>query len=171
MEASGFTGTLTISYNADNPHKDWVEATCNSIRNATGVECVAVPVVDFATFRDQITNREMKGMFRTGWQMDYPSIENFLGPIYASAACCGNGSNDGDYKNPEFDAKLEEASKAATREESIALYQEAEAMLAEDLPSIPLWHYANIAGWSTNVANLAITPFGTIDILSLEMAQ
>ena len=84
MEESGFTGTLTISYNADSSHKEWVEATCNSIRNATGVECLATPVVDFATFRDQITNREMKGIFRTGWQMDYPSIENFLVPIYAT---------------------------------------------------------------------------------------
>ena len=28
----------------------------------------------------------MKGMFRTGWQMDYPSIENFLAPIYKTGA-------------------------------------------------------------------------------------
>ena len=60
----------------------------------------ATPVVDFATFRDQITDQKMKGMFRTGWQMDYPSIENFLAPIYETGA----GSNDSDYSNPEFDA-------------------------------------------------------------------
>jgi oligopeptide transport system substrate-binding protein len=167
MEASGFTGTLTISYNADSEHKDWVEATCNSIRNATGVECLATPVVDFATFRDQITNREMKGIFRTGWQMDYPAMENFLVPNYETGA----SSNDGDYSNPEFDAKLEEAAAAPSVEESIPLYQEAEAMLAEDLPAIPLWNYSVIAGHSTNVTNLKITPFSTIDILSLELAE
>ena len=97
---------------------------------------MATPVVDFATFRDQITNREMKGMFRTGWQMDYPTIENFLGPIYATGA----GSNDGDYSNPDFDAKLQEAAAAPDAEEANTLYQEAEAMLAEDLPAIPLWY-------------------------------
>ena len=39
-------------------------------------------------------------MFRSGWQMDYPSIENFLAPIYGTNA----GSNDTDYSNPQFDA-------------------------------------------------------------------
>jgi oligopeptide transport system substrate-binding protein len=170
-DAGGYDGTLTLSYNADADHQAWTEATCNSIRNAIGIDCVATPVVDFATFREQITNREMKGMFRTGWQMDYPSMENFLGPIYASAACCGNGSNDGDYKNPEFDAKLAEASEAATPEEAITLYQEAEAMLAEDLPAIPLWYGRTIAGYSNNVTDVQMTPFGTTDLLSISAAE
>ena len=47
-------------------------------------------------------------MFRTGWQMDYPSIENFLTPIYATGA----SSNDGDYSNPAFDKLLAEAAAA-----------------------------------------------------------
>ena len=75
-------GKITLSYNADASHKGWTEATCNSIKGALGVDCVATPVVDFSTFRTQIGERKMKGMFRTGWQMDYPSIENFLAPIF-----------------------------------------------------------------------------------------
>ncbi|HET6918550.1 MAG TPA: ABC transporter substrate-binding protein, partial [Jiangellaceae bacterium] len=117
-EAGGYEGTLTLSYNADGPNAEWCEAACNSIRNALGVDCVATPVVDFATFRTQITNREMKGLFRTGWQMDYPSIENFLSFLYAT----GSSSNDGDYSNPDFDAKLAEAAAAPTTEEAITLY-------------------------------------------------
>ncbi|HEX2361098.1 MAG TPA: ABC transporter substrate-binding protein [Jiangellaceae bacterium] len=170
-DAGGFDGTLTLSYNADADHQGWTEATCNSIRNAIGIDCVATPVVDFATFREQITNREMKGIFRTGWQMDYPTIENFLGPIYASAACCGNGSNDGDYQNPDFDAKLAEAAQAPTPEEAITLYQEAEAMLAEDLPSLPMWYGKTIAGYSNNVENVKITPFSTTDLLGISLAE
>ena len=82
-EAGGFKGDkITLSYNADAAHKEWTEATCNSIKQALGVECQAVGVVDFATFRSQIGDRKMKGLFRTGWQMDYPSIENFLAPIF-----------------------------------------------------------------------------------------
>ncbi len=61
---------------------------------------MATPVVDFATFLDQQMQREMTGMFRTGWQMDYPNIENFLAPLYTTTA----GSNDGAYSNEEFDA-------------------------------------------------------------------
>jgi oligopeptide transport system substrate-binding protein len=166
-EAGGYDGTLTLSYNADADHQGWTEATCNSIRNAIGIDCVATPVVDFATFREQITNREMKGFFRTGWQMDYPTIENFLGPIYATGA----GSNDGDYSNPDFDAKLAEASQAPTPEEAIPLYQEAEAMLAEDLPALPLWYGKTIAGYSNNVDNVKITPFSTTDLIGITLAE
>ncbi|MGH9250978.1 MAG: peptide ABC transporter substrate-binding protein, partial [Acidimicrobiales bacterium] len=108
IAASGFTGTLTLSYNADADHKGWTEATCNSIRNATGIDCVATPVVDFATFRGAITDREMSGLFRTGWQMDYPHIENFLVPLYAT----GGSANDGDFSNPDVDQKLGEAAEA-----------------------------------------------------------
>jgi len=98
--------------------------------------------------------------------MDYPHIENFLVPLYATGA----SANDGDYTNPDFDAKLDEAA-AAQPEEAIALYQEAELMLAEDMPAIPLWYYKTIAGYSSNVDNVKIDPFGTTDLLTITLAE
>ncbi|MFN8097326.1 MAG: ABC transporter substrate-binding protein [Dermatophilaceae bacterium] len=162
-KAGGYKGTLTLGYNADAPHKAWTEATCNSIKDALGIECKATPYTDFATFRTLITDRKMKGMFRTGWQMDYPSIENFLAPIYGTGA----GSNDGDYSSAKFDNLLKEAAAAGDPAEANAKYQEAEAQLAVDFPSIPMWYGKTIAGWSENVDNVKITPFGTIDVLSV----
>jgi oligopeptide transport system substrate-binding protein len=99
--------------------------------------------------------------------MDYPSIENFLVPLYATGA----SANDGDYSNPEFDAKLDEAASAPSSEEAIALYQEAELIMAEDMPSIPMWYGKTIAGHSSNVDNVKITPFGTTDLLSIALAE
>jgi oligopeptide transport system substrate-binding protein len=159
-EAGGFKGEkITLSYNADAAHKEWTEATCNSIKQALGVECVATGVVDFATFRAEITDRKMEGMFRTGWQMDYPSIENFLAPIFAT----GSSSNDGDYSNPAFDKLLQDAAAETDAAASNAKYQEAEALLAADMPSIPMWYGKTTMGWSENVTGVAITAFGTID--------
>ena len=61
-EAGGFKGDkITLSYNADAAHKEWTEATCNSIKQALGVECQAVGVVDFATFRSQIARPQDEG--------------------------------------------------------------------------------------------------------------
>ena len=126
-EAGGFKGDkITLSYNADGAHKEWTEAVCNSIKQTLGVECQAVGVVDFATMRTKIRRRKMKGMFRTGWVMDYPSIENFLTPIYATGA----SSNDSDYSNPAFDKLLDEAAAADRPGRANAKYQEAEALLA-----------------------------------------
>ncbi|HYN29787.1 MAG TPA: ABC transporter substrate-binding protein [Dermatophilaceae bacterium] len=162
-EAGGYKGTMTLTYNADQAHKDWTEATCNSIKNALGVDCQAKGVVDFATFRAQITDRKQKGMFRTAWQMDYPSIENFLAPIYGTGA----GSNDGDYSNPEFDKKLTEAAAAPSLEAANKLYQEAEALLKEDMPAIPMWYTKRTLGWSDKVANVKSDAFGVPDYRSI----
>ena len=156
---------MTLSYNADASHKDWTEATCNSIKNALGVECAAAGVVDFKTFRSEIKKREMKGMFRTGWQMDYPSIENFLAPIYKTGA----DSNWSQYSNPAFDAKLKEAASATTNDEANALYQEAEKMLGADLPTAPLWYPSTVVGWSDKVENVHINAFGVLDFSAISL--
>jgi oligopeptide transport system substrate-binding protein len=165
-EAGGFKGgKITLSYNADASHKGWTEATCNSIKGALGVDCVATPVVDFSTFRTQIGERKMKGMFRTGWQMDYPSIENFLAPIFKTGA----SSNDGDYSNPAFDKLLVEGAAATDPAEANKKYQEAEALLANDFPAIPMWYSTATMGWSDKVTGVKITAFGTIDFASVSM--
>ncbi|GIL36251.1 peptide ABC transporter substrate-binding protein [Phycicoccus sp. DTK01] len=166
QEAGGFKGDkITLSYNADAAHKDWTEATCNSIKQALGVDCVATGVVDFATFRTQIAERKMKGMFRTGWQMDYPSIENFLAPIFKTGA----SSNDGDYSNPEFDKLLTQAAASTDEAEANSLYQQAEALLAQDMPAIPMWYGKTTMGWSDKVTGVKITAFGTIDFSSVAL--
>ena len=162
-KAGGYNGTISLGYNADGDHKSWTEAACNSIKDALGVECKAQPYPDFSTFRTLITDRKMKGMFRTGWQMDYPSIENFLAPIYGTGA----GSNDGDYSSEKFDTLIKEAAAAEDPAMANQKYQEAEAQLAIDFPSIPMWYGKAIAGWSENVENVKITPFGTIDLAAV----
>lgn len=164
QEAGGVPGNkLSIAYNADSAHKDWVEATCNSIKNALGVQCVAQPVADFATLRAQINAHTQKGMFRSGWIMDYPSIENFLTPLYATGA----SSNDGLYSNPAFDAKIKEAAAADTLDKANTLYQEAEAMLKEGMPAIPLWYYKINYGWSDKVENVKGTAQNYLDYANI----
>ncbi|MGL5867225.1 MAG: peptide ABC transporter substrate-binding protein [Dermatophilaceae bacterium] len=164
-EAGGFPGTITLSYNDDAGHKAWAEAACNSIKDALGVKCQATSVVDFATFRTQIADRKMKGMFRTAWQMDYPSIENFLAPIYATGA----SSNDGDYSNPAFDKLLQEAAAEPDQAASNAKYQQAEALLQNDFPVIPLWYTRITFGWSDRVTNVKPTAFGTMDFTTITL--
>ncbi|GAA1236244.1 ABC transporter substrate-binding protein [Janibacter melonis] len=162
-QAGGYDGTITISYNADGDHKAWVDATCSSITDALGVKCVGKSYPDFATMRALVTDKKMKGLFRTGWQMDYPSIENFLAPLYGTGA----GSNDGDYSSEKFDTLLKEAAAGEDAEAANTKYQEAEAELANGFPVIPLWYGQAIAGWSDKVDNVKLTPFGTIDVATV----
>ena len=155
--AGGYEGTLTMTYNADSPNKAWSEAVCNSIKNTLGIECTAVPTVDFATYNKKIDAGELKGIFRAGWQADYPSIENYLTPLYAKGAC-PPGSNWVLYDNPEFDKLMAQAAAAPTPDEANTLYQQAEALLAEDFPTAPLWYNKTTSAWSDRVTDVRSTP-------------
>lgn len=146
-QISKWTGTFKLGYNGDDNHKQWVDAVTNQISNTLGIKAVGAPTATFGQFRTMITERNISYPFRSGWQGDYPSIGNYLVALYASAAADGNGANDGDYKNPEFDKKVAQAASADSPEEGIKLYQEAEEILLEDLPAIPLW-YENVAAAS-----------------------
>ena len=159
-EGGGYDGKLTLTYNGDGGHKEWTEAVCNSIKNAIAIDCVATPTVDFATMLTALGEREVKGLYRMGWVMDYPSIENYLAPIYGKGA----SSNYSDFDSPEFQAKMAEAAAAETTEEANTLYQEAEAIVAEDFTTIPTWYGKTIIGWSEKVENVTATPFGNPDL-------
>ena len=165
FDTTGFVGPITITYNADGDHKTWIEATCNSIANVLGIECDGLPLADLATFLAAIRDHEATGLLKGAWLMDYPSIENFLVPQYATGA----SSNDGVYSSPDFDAAVAEAA-TLTGDAGIAKYQEAEAILAEDFPVIPLWYGRTIAGYSENIAEVRFTPFSTVDLTSVRLS-
>ncbi|HAM43678.1 MAG TPA: peptide ABC transporter substrate-binding protein [Propionibacteriaceae bacterium] len=162
-EAGGYKGTMPIYVNGDGGHKLWADAFCNQLKQNLGMKCSVEVTPDFSTLRKGINAREYKGLYRGGWQMDYPSIENFLTPIYATGA----SSNDGDYSNPKFDALLKQAAAAKTNDEANALYQQAEEILGQDMPTIPLWYQQSQFGWSTKIKSIKMTPFSTFDFGSV----
>ena len=136
---------LTFSYNADGGAKPIFEAVVNSVKNTLGIDVTTNPVPTFQEFRNDVTDRKMTGAFRTGWQPDYPSPENYLYQLYSSSAADGNGSNDGDYKNSAFDDLCSKAAAAQTTDEANKLYQQAQEILLNDLPAVPLY-YSNANG-------------------------
>ena len=121
---------LTFAYNADGGHETTYTAVVNSINNTLGSEVAATnPYPTFNDYRTAVSDRKVQGAFRSGWQPDYPSAENYLVANYASAAADGNGSNDGDYKNSEFDDLCSKAAAAQTTDEANKLYQQAQEIL------------------------------------------
>lgn len=146
--ASG--GKLTLAYNADGPHKAWVEAVCNSVTNTLGITMEPLPFAQFSEMRQQITDHTLVGAFRSGWQGDYPSMANFLGSIYQTGA----GSNDAQYSNEEFDKTLADAAAASDDASALKLYEQAQSILLADLPAIPLWYQNGFGGYSNNVKDV-----------------
>ncbi|QIP84827.1 ABC transporter substrate-binding protein [Streptomyces sp. Tu 2975] len=151
-------GRITLTYNADTgSHKDWIDAVCNSIKNALGDDraCVGNPIGTFADFRNQITQSKMPGPFRAGWQMDYPLIQNFLQPLYYTNA----SSNDGKWSNKKFDDLVDKANAEADPATAVETFKEAEKVVRDEMAAIPLWYQNGSAGYSERVSNVALNPF------------
>lgn len=141
---------LLIASNADSDHQSWIDPTCNGIRDTLGIDCEFDAFPTFDEFLDARDNEKIKGLFRGGWQADYPAMSNFLGPIYGTGA----GSNDMGYSSKEFDAKMKEANGQEDPDAAVELYKEAESILLQDLPGIPLWYQNATGGWSESVENV-----------------
>jgi peptide/nickel transport system substrate-binding protein/oligopeptide transport system substrate-binding protein len=96
--------------------------------------------------------------------MDYPSMENYLGPLYTTHG----SSNFYGYSNPEFDKLVTQGQSAATPADAIAKYQAAEDILAKDMPVLPMRFGQNNFGHSTKVQDVKMDLFSRVDLNQIE---
>ncbi|WP_027345574.1 peptide ABC transporter substrate-binding protein [Hamadaea tsunoensis] len=163
-QQAGGPSKLTISYNADGGHKDWVDATCNQLKTNLGVECIGAPEAKFADLLTKVQKKEAVGMFRMGWIMDYPSMEDYLGPLYTT----NGSSNYYGYSNADFDKLVQQGREAKTSDDAIKIWQQAEDLLAKDMPVLPLRFGQNVYGISTKVKNVDIDLFNRVNLEKIE---
>ncbi|MFE0106983.1 ABC transporter substrate-binding protein [Streptomyces sp. NPDC059009] len=147
---------IMIQYNADQPHKAWVDAVCNSITKSTGVKCVGDPKTDFQADTEVRDAHKVKSMYRSGWVLDYPFNGNFLADLYGT----GVDGNKGDFSDKKFDELTKKADAAKTVDDSAKLYNEAEKELAKTFPGIPLWYNKVNSAYSENVKNVKFDQAG-----------
>jgi oligopeptide transport system substrate-binding protein len=158
---------IKITYNADGGHKAWVDAMCNQIKASLGVNCTGVGEPKFADLLTKVEKKQPVGLIRLGWLMDYPLMENYLGPLYGT----NGSSNYYGYSNPTFDGLVKQGSEAKTPDESIKLWQQAEDILVKDMPVIPLRFGQNVYGHSEKVKNVEVDLFQKVDLYKIEVAS
>ncbi|WP_186317753.1 ABC transporter substrate-binding protein [Curtobacterium sp. 9128] len=148
---SPYNDTLTISYNADGGHEAWVTAVANSISNTLGIKAEGKAYPTFQEALDVQTSDKLTGASRTGWQADYPSLYNFLGPTMGD----GSSNNYSRYDSAEYNDLLKQGQAADSVQAGNKIFDQAQELLLQDLPEIPLW-YSNVTGvWSAdNVSNV-----------------
>lgn len=140
---------LHISYNADGAHKTWVEQVRDQLQETLGVEMIVEAFPDFKTFRYAIEENSLPGIFRYGWQADYPGGGSFLMGMFESDGL----GNDTDYSNPEYDALVAEYT-LLTGPERVDLIDQAQEILLEDLPMIPLWNSTATTGYGEDIEHI-----------------
>ncbi|MGA5579630.1 peptide ABC transporter substrate-binding protein [Streptomyces thermodiastaticus] len=167
-EGGGVPGNkISIQYNADGGHKEWVEAVCGSITKATGVQCTGDSKADFQADTNARDAHQVKSLYRSGWVLDYPFIANFIRDLFGSKA----DGNQGGFSSKEIDDLIAKADSAKTLEESEKLYQQVEKELPKYMPSIPLWYYKVNAGYSEKVTNVKYDQSGDPIVTGVEVKK
>ena len=169
LEEAGFDKTQPIElwFNSGAGHDAWVQAVGNQLRENLGLEYVLRGELDFSEYLPLQDEKGMTGPFRLGWSMDYPSPQNYLEPLYSTSALAPTGSNTSFYSNPEFDALIDEGNQAGSNEEAIELYNQAEDLLLEDMPILPMFFQVEQSVHSELVSNVVVDIFGRVDTASV----
>jgi oligopeptide transport system substrate-binding protein len=169
LDEAGFDRTKPIElwFNAGAGHDAWVQAVGNQLRDNLGVDYVLKGDLEFAEYLPKLDEKGVTGPFRLGWSMDYPSPQNYLEPLYSTAALAPTGSNQTFYTNPKFDELITQANSASSNDEALKLYNQAEDLLLEDMPIIPMFFDLEQAAHSENVSDVVIDVFGDIDVAAV----
>lgn len=124
--------------------------------NQVGID-ITINSKEFSTFYDDIQNGrfDMYSLRRAG-----VSDPDFYSVILASDAMPPEGQNRGFYSNPRVDQLLREARSTFDQNRRTALYQEAQQLLARDLPYISLYHRHNIAIMNQDLEGFEMYPSG-----------
>ncbi|WP_275006383.1 peptide ABC transporter substrate-binding protein [Promicromonospora iranensis] len=149
---------LQISLGDDEAEVEYFTAIGNSIEEVLGIPYELNIDPDYFTTRAE---QGYDGMFRNNWFPDYPLNENYLS-FYASGE---PGAGHWGWYSEEFEDKLDEAARAGSLDESVALYQEAEAILAEEFPTIPFRWSFSATYYSERLDNVILNPFSGAPIL------
>ncbi len=165
--AGGYEGELVMWFNAGADHDGWIEAVSNQLRQNLGIETIRFEQLQFAEYLPLLQNNQITGPYRLGWIPDYPSPHTYLDSLYATGA----SSNYTGYSNPEFDDLVAQGEAAAGPEESVEFFQQAEEILNEDMPAIPMFTTAAQLVWSERIEGGEVDFFDNINLAEISVVE
>jgi len=142
---------VTYIYNTLETHRQIAEALQQMWKRNLNVE-VALENLEWKSFLE----RRREGDFqiaRSGWigTLNNPSS-------FTDLLMTGNGNNHSHWSSPAFDERAHRARSTLDPAPRARLFQEAEAILLDDLPVIPLYFYQNIYRLQSSVQNWTPSP-------------
>jgi peptide/nickel transport system substrate-binding protein len=105
-----------------------------------------------------MTSSSTAAFFRGSWVADYPDAENYLSVFYSKNPAPPNYTR---YKSAAFDEAFEKAIREDNDSLRYKLYQQADQIMIDDAPVVPLWYdkavrlvQPDVKGFLPNALNL-----------------
>ncbi len=148
----------TILYDSSAGHKQVALAVAAMWQEVLGVEAV-LDAKEWKVFLDTRRSPELWEISRLGWVGDYNDANAFL-EIFLS----DHNQNVGGYASPRYDSFTEAASLQTNPEKRRRRLEQAERILLEDYPIIPVYFYVSkhlvkprVEGYQPNIMNHSYT--------------
>ena len=159
-DSASDVGPVTITYpNAGESNSRIAQVVQNQLEKV-GFE-VKIEGMEFGSFIDKMMTGEL-GMFPVSW-VGEPSFNAFLEPNFTTKNIGINNVNY--YSNKKADALIEKAQGTLSEGKRVKLFRQAEEMILNDVPVIPLYHATAYDLVSPKVNNFQRT---ALDYLVLE---
>jgi oligopeptide transport system substrate-binding protein len=156
LQQSGESGTtVTLSYNTSPGHQRIAEALAQGYKDA-GIN-IKLANYEWGTYLDKLSKGELE-FFRLGWIADYPTMDNFIYPMFESSEAGNN--NVTFYKNPDVDQMLAQARATADDQQRYDLYNQIQQKILADAPEIPIYFYGYARMVSPQVVNFQYDAMG-----------
>jgi len=125
---------LSILYNTNEQHKTIAEALQEMWKQNLGID-VNLTNQEWGVYLES-RNTGDYDIARAGWIGDYVDPMTFL-----DMWVTGGGNNDTNWGNPEYDGLISIALNSSDQAERVAAMHQAEDILMEEMPIIPIYHY------------------------------
>lgn len=138
-EAGGWSGEMVVTYPGGFGLDELYKAYANQLRQNLGIEEVTTKATtDFAEFAELRGEGELDGPYFSRWGALYPSQQNTLRAFFVPGG--GGGCTNCSASQPqEVVDLLGQADGQVDQDAAIELYVQAQEVLAEELPIIPMF--------------------------------
>ncbi|HFD8278581.1 TPA: ABC transporter substrate-binding protein [Raoultella ornithinolytica] len=125
---------FNLLYNTSESHQRVAIAASSMWKKNLGVEA-KLQNQEWKTMLDTMHTHNFDAV-RYAWIADYDDAATFLNNFRT-----GDSENTSQYSNPAYDEALKNAAKASDGVTRGKYYQQAEDLLAKDVPAVPIYHY------------------------------
>lgn len=144
---------IELVYNNSTLHQKVAEYVQDQWKKNLGVD-VKISNMEFKVLIPKRQNHDFQ-VARAGWLADFNDPLTFL-DLFTQ----GNGNNDPDYDNAEFEKFIKEAQNSGDAKVRMKAMHEAEKILMKDLPAIPLYFYTTYQLESESIKDMYTSPQG-----------
>lgn len=147
--------TITLIYNTNQGHQNIAMAVQDMWRKNLGIN-VELQNQEWKVFQVTRSNKDYE-IARHGWIGDYVDPMTFL-DMWTSTS----GQNDAGWSNSKYDELIKKAKMESKQAVRMKYMHEAEDILMDEMPIIPIYYYTNVVCIKDYVKNVHKSPLGMV---------